>query len=113
MAPDALLRSDDVVGIMPTTLIQPLKAVDAKKRIRLILAEGEVVFRNPYFSGRMQQRGITRQDVMNTLRAGVVGEAEAENREWRHQVRTARFTVVVCFPEEMVLATCTCWRSDK
>lgn len=96
-------------------LVQPLKATEAKKQIRLILDEGEVVFRDPHFAQRMAERTITRQDVMNTLRAGIVDEAEYENGEWRHRVRTASFTVIVCFPEDegLLLAACTCWRNNK
>ena len=98
---------------MPTVLVQPLKATDAKKQIKLILEDGEVVFRDPYFSKRMGERNISHMDVMNTLRAGIVDEAEWENGEWRHHVRTAKFTVVITFPEDMLLATCTCWRNDR
>jgi len=46
-------------------------------------------------------------------RQGIVEEAEWEQGEWRHWVRTGTFTVVVAFPEEMLLAVVTCWRNNK
>lgn len=98
---------------MPTVLARPLSAAEAKKQIKLILEEGEVVFRDPYFSKRMGERSISYMDVMNPLRAGIVEEAEWENGEWRHRVRTPRFTVIVTFVEDLLLATCTCWRNDR
>jgi hypothetical protein len=92
-------------------LNQPLRASEAKQRIRLILAEGEVVFAEPHMSDRMHERSLQRLDVQNVLRAGIVREAEWENGEWRHRVETPRITVVVSFPEEMLLKVVTCWRN--
>jgi hypothetical protein len=91
-------------------LIQPLRATDAKKQIRLILAEGEVLFAEPHMTERMAERKLQRLDVLNVLRAGVVREAEWENGEWRHHVETPRINVVVSFPEDLLLKVITCWR---
>ena len=96
---------------MPTVDRDPLKAADAKKHLKTVLADGEIVFCDPHMAQRMSEREITRLDVINVLRAGVVREPEWESGEWRYQVWTSKFTVVVGFPEEMLLAVVTCWRN--
>lgn len=96
---------------MPIVLQQPLRATDAKKQIRTILVDGEVLFAEPHMSERMAERRLQRLDVMNVLRGGVVREAEWENGEWRHHVETPRILVIVSFPEDMLLKVITCWRT--
>ena len=88
-------------------------AQSGRRQIRKILDEGEVLFREPHVATRMKERNISKQDINNVLRAGIVGEGEWEMGEWRHHVRTASFTVVIAFPEEMLLAICTCWRNER
>ena len=92
---------------------QPLVAVEAKQLIKRILADGEVVFAEPHMSERMAERKLQRLDVMNTLRAGIVREAEWENGEWRHHVETPNICVVVSFPEELLLKVVTAWRKAR
>ncbi len=63
-------------------------------------------------SERMAERNLQRLDLVNVLRGGSVQEAEWENGEWRHHVKTPRITVIVSFPEDMLLKVITCWRTS-
>ena len=92
---------------------KPLSPVEARRLIRHILADGEVVFVEPHMTERMAERRLQRLDVMNILRAGVVREAEWENGEWRHHVETQSICVVVSFPEELLLKVVTAWRKER
>ena len=49
----------------------------------------------------MERRRIREGDVLRTLRAGVVGDAEWENGSWRHPVVAFALTVVVAFEGEV------------
>ena len=91
---------------------EPFKAFEARKRIRLILDEGFVNYELPLFQQMLKKRGITIVDVINVLRAGQIQEAElSESGEWRHQVTTAKYCVVVEFEaeDEFVVVTAYKW----
>lgn len=98
------------MGIM---LKQPLKASEAEKLIRSLTESGDVHFRNPYVARRQAERKIENLDIINVVQRGKVREAEYENGEWRHQVWTAKFTVVVSLEDDgTMLNVCTCWRNQ-
>jgi hypothetical protein len=99
---------------MSIVLKQPLRASEAEKLIRLLTESGDVHFRNPYVARRQVERKIESVDIINVLQRGKVREAEFENGEWRHQVWTARFTVVVSLEDDAtMLNVCTCWRNQR
>jgi hypothetical protein len=62
---------------------------------------------------RQAERKIENIDIINVVQRGKVREAEYENGEWRHQVWTAKFTVVVSLEDDgTMLNVCTCWRNQ-
>ncbi len=94
-------------------LIQPLKAHEAEKLIRSLITSGDVHFRNPHVARRQAERKIENIDIINVLQRGKVREAANENGEWRYQVWTARFTVVISLDDDgTMLNVCTCWRNQ-
>ncbi len=98
---------------MTIILKQPLKASEAQRLIRSLTETGDVHFRSPYVARRQAERRIENIDVINVLQRGKAREGEYENGEWRHQVWTARFTVVVSFEANgTMLNVCTCWRNQ-
>ena len=80
----------------------PLKATDARKLIRRLLAEGRLVSPGVGSHARieMEKDGLTDVDAVNVLRGGVVREAEWVNGSWRHRVETQRMVFVVTFDPE-------------
>lgn len=89
---------------------EPFRAHEAKRRIRLILNSGFVVYDLPHFRKEAAKDGIDQLDVTNVLRCGNVSEAEMENGEWRYRVTTQKFCVVVQFEAEDELLLITTWR---
>jgi len=89
---------------------QPLRAVDAKKRLRRILQSGVVTYAQPHALEMIRERRLSILDCENVMRAGVVEEAESENGGWRHQVRTQKIVVVIEFLSEEEVLVVTAWR---
>jgi hypothetical protein len=86
----------------------------AEKLIRSLTGSGDVHFRNPHVASRQAERKIENVDIINVLLRGRAREAESENGEWRHQVWTATFTVVVSLEDDgTLLNVCTCWRNQS
>lgn len=79
-----------------------LKATEARKLIRRLLDEGNLVIPATKSHARreMEADGLTDVDLVNVLRGGIVREAEWENGGWRHRVETPRMVFVVTFDPE-------------
>lgn len=92
---------------------EPLRPTDARRRIRDILEQGDVVFTDPHAYQELANDGLETTDAVNVLRAGVVGEPEWENRAWRYRVSTARICVVIEFAGEDRLVVITAWRIKR
>lgn len=86
-----------------------LKASDAKKLIREIVASGTIFF-SDHARTEMAKDDIDENDVTNVLRGGKVLEGEWENGSWRYRVETPKFCVVVAFRTETMLVVVTAWR---
>jgi hypothetical protein len=105
--------SDD--GDVTQELREPLSAPDAKALIRKLLDTGRV-----RFSGHALQEmahdplgPISKVDVVNVLRGGVVDPGELRNGTWRYPVRTARLWVVVAFRGPSIVVIVTSWRNKS
>jgi hypothetical protein len=89
-----------------------LRAGDTKKRIRAIQEEGWV-----FFSGHaeedMRKDELSRRDVENVLRGGLVREPEWENGSWRYHVETSKIRVVIAFRDELTLVVVTAMRRNR
>jgi hypothetical protein len=101
-------------------LAVPLRKDDAKRLIRQLMQAGKF-YLTPHARTERDKDKLGDVDIVDVLRAGMVSEAEHENGEWRHQVRTQRITVVVAFepaPDEaedendVELVVVTVWRSQ-
>lgn len=90
-------------------LIEPLMPADAKRLLRAILADGEVVFTGHALK-EMEEDGISQADAVGVLRSGVVEPAEFERGSWRYRVRANRTYVVVAFRSELAAVVVTAWR---
>ena len=66
----------------PTAPLSP----DQAKRLVLHILENGTVQMSPHAPLRMEERSVTSQDIENTLRGGVCGPAEWNQRheEWRY-----------------------------
>lgn len=91
---------------------EPLDPVAAKRLIAEILESGTWVCSN-HARTEMDKDGMSDQDVINILRAGVIDPAEWENGRWRHRARTARMAVIVQFESETELRLITAWRYKR
>ena len=84
-------------------------ASEARRILRAVIADGVL-----HFSGHarreMAKDGMTDQDIVNTLRAGLPEPSEFENGSWRHRVKTNRFCVVVTLLSEREAVVVTAWR---
>jgi hypothetical protein len=89
-----------------------LRAVDAKKLIRAILKEGWVFF-STHAVEEIRKDDLSRRDVENVLRGGVVREPEWENGSWRYQVETSMIRVVIAFRNESTLVVVTAMRRNR
>ena len=92
---------------------EPLKAQEARKLVRAIVATGTVTFVDPHALDALADDGLTVADAVNVLRGGTVDEPEWENGAWRYHVRTARICVVVEFESENELVVVTGWRYQR
>jgi hypothetical protein len=90
----------------------PLRAGDAKKRIRSILNEGRFRF-SSHAEDEMWNDELSPGDVENVLRGGVVREPEWENGSWRYQVETSKIRVVIAFRDESTLVVVTAMRRNR
>ncbi|MFY0565133.1 DUF4258 domain-containing protein [Archangium lansingense] len=89
-----------------------LRAGDAKKLIRSIL-EGGWVFFSRHAEDEMRKDELSRRDVENVLRGGVVREPEWENGSWRYHVETSKIRVVIAFRDENTLVVVTAMRRNR
>lgn len=89
-----------------------LRASDAKKRIRAIQESGWVFF-SRHAEDEMRKDELSRRDVENVLRGGVVREPEWENGSWRYHVETAKIRVVIAFHDESTLIVVTAMRRNR
>jgi hypothetical protein len=96
-------------------LREPLSSPDAKALIRRLLERGQV-----RFSGHALQEmahdpfgPISKVDVVNVLRGGVVDPGELRHGTWRYPVRTARLCVVVAFRGASIVVIVTSWRNKS
>ena len=90
-----------------------MRAVDAKRALRRCIDDGLVNTPWTHAFDKMRKRNLDIMDIENVLRAGIAGEAEWENGEWRYQVRTAAIVVVVQFEEDDSVTPVTAWRVKK
>ena len=90
----------------------PMDPSAAKRRIRDILVEGEVVFTAHAFE-EMKQDGISQAEVVHVLRSGVVEPAESERGSWRYRVRANKIYAVVSFRSALIALVVTAWRTDR
>jgi hypothetical protein len=91
---------------------EPLKASDAKRLIRQILAKGTVNF-SDHALKEMAVDNLTTVDCTNVLRGGVVEPPEFERNAWRYRIRTGRMYVVIVFRSDTTLTVVTAWRTSK
>ncbi|HZI07190.1 MAG TPA: DUF4258 domain-containing protein [Archangium sp.] len=89
-----------------------LRAGDAKKLIRAIQESGWVFF-SRHAEDEMRKDELSRRDVENVLRGGVVREPEWENGSWRYHVETAKIRVVIAFHDESTLIVVTAMRRTR
>ena len=91
-------------------MTEPLRATEAKERIRRFLVEGAIRYTQHALD---EMDDLTFEDCENVFRGGVVDEAEWENGNWRHRVRTTRMVFVVQFEAELGLLVITGWRKAR
>jgi hypothetical protein len=94
-------------------LREPLSTHEAKALMRRILATSEVRFSDHALE---QMAGdefgpVSKVDVINVIRGGIVDDVSLRDRTWRYRVRTARICVVVAFRGASALAVVTVWRN--
>ncbi len=96
----------------------PQNKEDAKTLIRKRISDGAFLI-SPHAKKERDKDELTDVDIVNVLRGGIVDEAEFENGEWRHHVRTQKMVVVVAFEpdpddaestDEIELVIVTVWR---
>ena len=90
-------------------LTEPLRPAEAKKLLRVILADGEVGFTS-HTLNEMEQDGISQAEAIGVLRSGVVEPAEFERGGWRYRVRAHRTYVVAAFRSQVAATIVTAWR---
>ncbi|MBI5170521.1 MAG: DUF4258 domain-containing protein [Candidatus Eisenbacteria bacterium] len=91
-------------------MLEPLSPVEAKQRIRSILASGDFSVTG-HAREEMEAEDLSIADCVNVLRGGVVHPAEWEHGSWRHRVETSRITVVIAFRSEDYFVVVTAWRA--
>ncbi len=98
-------------------LKEPLDPAAARKLIRAILDTGNVVWSKHALNEMAKDHygEITRVDVVNVLRGGVVEPGEFETGSWRYRVHTMRIWVVIAFNSETEteLVIVTAWRTRR
>lgn len=90
----------------------PLARSEAKRRIRAILVEGDVVF-TTHALHEMKNDRISQAQVIDVLRGGIVEPPEFEKRSWRYRVRAHKVYVVVAFRSEWSALVATAWRTNR
>jgi len=91
---------------------QPLVPPEAKRLIRAILLEGEVVF-TAHALREMKQDTISQVEVIHVLRAGTVEPAEFERGSWRYRIRAHKVHAVVAFRSAISAVVVTAWRTTR
>lgn len=87
------------------SLVEPLALITAQTLARSILASGTHVF-STHVITRLQERGMTQLDVINTLRAGRCVLVNFENSSYRYQFETGRgYHAVVTFRSKAEMVT--------
>lgn len=96
-------------------LREPLAPTEAKALLRQVLVHGEVRFSRHALDemARDPFGPISKVDVVNVLRGGVVGPGELRGGTWRYPVRTSMMAVVVAFRGVAVVITVTAWREKR
>jgi hypothetical protein len=89
-----------------------LRAGDAKKLLKVILKEGWLFF-SDHAVEEIRKDDLSRRDVENVLRGGVVREPEWENGSWRYQVETSMIRVVIAFRDENTVVVVTAMRRNR
>ena len=89
-------------------------ATEAKKRIRKVIEEGEVIY-SDHALKEMKKDRLTTHDCLCVLRAGIVDPPEWEKGKWRFPVRTMHMHFVVELPLNAGLRVevVTGWRIRK
>ncbi len=100
---------------MEPELKEPLSSAAAKALIRTILEGGGVGYRKHALDEMATDKlgPISKMDVTNVLKGGVVEPAEYESGSYRYRVRTTKVTVVVAFQSSSVAVVVTAWRNAK
>ena len=92
---------------------EPFEGREAKKRIREILSDGNLVVWG-HARQEMAKDALSMLDVEHVLRAGLVEEpAEFEKGEWRYRFRTPKIAVIVSFDSETEAHVVTAWRYKR
>ena len=86
-----------------------VNTVTARTLLREILASRILTY-SGHAKNEMAKDGLTTQDVMNVLRAGIVEPSEFERGSWRHRVKTNTMCVVMVLVSERETAIVTAWR---
>jgi hypothetical protein len=94
-------------------LLEPLSYQDAKVLMRRILTEGDVRWSDHALKQMAEDEfgPVSKVDVTNVIRGGVVDRANFDKKTWRYRVGTARISVVVAFRGTSALAVVTVWRN--
>lgn len=86
-----------------------MDAARARKLLREIIATGRLTYSN-HAKEEMAKDGLTTQDMVNVLRAGIVEPAEFDKGSWRYRVKTNTICVVVVLVSERHAVIVTTWR---
>ena len=89
----------------------PLSPPEARRLIREILENGEVIFTR-HARNEMANDDLDANDCLNVLRGGVEDQPElqGQSNSWRYRVHTPKIWVVVAFASETKLFVITAWR---
>lgn len=88
---------------------EPLSPPDARKLAQEILAGGGVRY-SKHALDEMDADGLTREQVHQVLRGGIVEPAELERGTFRYRIRAGNIMVVVAFRSEVLIIVVTAWR---
>jgi hypothetical protein len=96
-------------------LSEPLSPTDAKALIRQIIEDGTVRYSKHALDEMAHDPlgPISKVDVINVLRGGIVEPGEIERGTWRYRVCTQRLVAVVAFRDAAVVVLVTAWRSKS
>lgn len=101
-------------GPLGEELREPLPSHEAKALMRRIIATSEVRFSNHALEEMTKDPlgPVSKVDVINVIRGGVVDDVSLRDGTWRYRVRTVRISVVVAFRGTSALAVVTAWRNE-